>query len=225
MSSACTALWIYCLCSKSLSHITPCATDLSVDIQNPYYTCCQIWLPTTLTLFFSHMMTCFLIIINWLYRSTSVGVLVRRRETAPPILAFSLRLLVGCASNSSVPSVQTAQETAVEVRFRWMELAGCCNWYQSLHADFPGGIHRLGSFEKARDEAKRLLQSNTDSLKTRQEKLRGDMKYYDELTEKLKMEHNDTMVEIRRHKEKQVTRDDLFLCLVPLCCVGDTKRR
>ena len=77
----------------------------------------------------------------------------------------------------------------------------------------PGRSHRLGSVEKASDEAKRFLQSNTDRLKMRQEEVRGEMKNYRKLMEELNTENTDTMVEMRRHKEGQVTRDNPVLWL------------
>ena len=76
---------------------------------------------------------------------------------------------------------------------------------------FPGGSHRLGSVERTSDKAKQFLQSNADSLKMRQEEVRGEMKNYKELIEELHMEYTLSMVEIRRHKEGQVARDNPVL--------------
>ena len=45
----------------------------------------------------------------------------------------------------------------------------------------------------------------------RQEEVRGEMKNYKELIEELHMEYTLSMVEIRRHKEGQVARDNPVL--------------
>lgn len=164
-------------------------------------------------LFFSAMMTCFLIITNWPYWSTSVGVLVRRRETVLPTLALSLLMLVSLVSNCSVSPVWRVWETVVKVKYRWKELSAWCDWYQSLLPELSDEVHRLGPVERASDEAKRLLQLNIDTLKMWQEEVEEEMKNCDVLMEELKAEHNDTAAEMRRHKEEQVSRDNLVIHL------------
>ena len=75
----------------------------------------------------------------------------------------------------------------------------------------PGGAHKLASVKKACEEAKRCLQSNKDNLKRRHKELGDEMKKYKELLGQLETEYNDTMEDMRRHKEEQVSDSCLAL--------------
>ena len=75
----------------------------------------------------------------------------------------------------------------------------------------PDGAHKLTSVKKASEEAKRHLQSNCDSLKGRQEKVGHEMKKYKELLRQLEAEYKDTMEDMRRHQEEQVSDSCLAL--------------
>ena len=74
----------------------------------------------------------------------------------------------------------------------------------------------MTAVEKTCDEAKKRLQSNSDSLKRRQEEVGDKMKKCKKLLRQLETEYNDTMEEIRRHKEEQVGGSCLSLCYI--CC-------
>ena len=80
--------------------------------------------------------------------------------------------------------------------------------------DPAGGTHKLAFVKKAYEEAKRRLQSNSDGLKRRQEEVGDEMKKCKELLRQLKTEYNDTMEEIRRHKEEQASESRPSLCWI-----------
>ena len=78
--------------------------------------------------------------------------------------------------------------------------------------NIAGKAHRLGSVKEVADEAKKRLQSNSNSLKRRQEEVGDEMKNYKELLRQLETEYSNTMEEMRRHKEEQVGGSCLSLC-------------
>ena len=55
------------------------------------------------------------------------------------------------------------------------------------------------------------MQSNKDNLKKRQQELGGEMKKYKKLLRQLETEYSDTMAEMTRHKEEQVSESCLSL--------------
>ena len=82
--------------------------------------------------------------------------------------------------------------------------------------DPPGGAHKLAAVRKACEEAKRRLQSSKNDLKRRQDEVGTKMKKYKQLLRQLETEYNDTIKEMRKHKEEQV--NESCLSLHRLCC-------
>ena len=78
----------------------------------------------------------------------------------------------------------------------------------------PGGAHKLASVKKAYEEAKRRLQSSKDGLKRHQEVAEDEMKKCEELLRQLETEYNDTLEEMRRHKDEQVNESCLSLYIL-----------
>ena len=71
--------------------------------------------------------------------------------------------------------------------------------------NIAGGAHKLGPVDETTDEAKKRLESNRKHFKRRQEEVGDEKKKYKELLRQLETEYNNTMEEMRRHKEEQVS--------------------